>query len=58
MTIMSTAQLARVTTIDYESFFKQRLDRLYTEGRYHVFATLNAAAAFSRVPMITAFAAK
>jgi hypothetical protein len=38
--------------MDYESFFKQRLDRLHAEGRYRVFANLNAAAAFSRVPMM------
>jgi hypothetical protein len=32
--------------MDYESFFKQRLDRLHAEGRYRVFANLERRCGF------------
>jgi hypothetical protein len=39
-----------VTQIDYETFFKQRLDELRAEGRYCLCADSNRAAAASRTP--------
>jgi len=38
--------LEQETTMDYESFFKQRLDQLHAEGRYRVFANLERRCGF------------
>jgi hypothetical protein len=39
--------------VDYEGYFKRRLDALHTEGLYRVFADLEPRGGPYRAPMIT-----